>query len=114
MKRILPVLILLICACENEEPVKEPVKPKVEETTTPSDEITYRLIYKENTGWGYQVFKGAKMLINQEHIPAVQGVKGFDTEEQAETTVKHLIERIKKGDPRPTLSVQELDSLGVI
>ena len=124
MKRLLPVLLILVYSCQSNQrddvgyssgyaTESNDTAVKTSPLESP-DKITYRLLYKENSGWGYQVFSGAKMLINQEHIPAVQGIKGFDTREQAEKTVLHLIERMKNGDPRPTLSVEELDSLGVI
>ena len=74
---------------------------------------SYKVIFKENTGWGYQIFDGSKMLINQEHIPAVQGTKGFETKEHAEIAAKFILNKIDNGIFPPTISPQELDSLGV-
>ena len=70
--------------------------------------------FKEDTGWGYQIFEGSKLLINQEHIPAIQGIQGFSTKKKAEKTAQFVLDQIDKGNFPPTLSKEILDSLGVL
>jgi hypothetical protein len=68
----------------------------------------------EEQGWGYNILKNGKQYIHQPHIPAVQGVKGFSSEEKAATTADYAIYKIHNGIIPPTISSEELDSLGVL
>jgi hypothetical protein len=64
--------------------------------------------------FGYKILKDGKMIINQMNIPAVQGNKGFPSQESAMKTGELMLNKIKKGVFPPTISKEELDSLGVI
>lgn len=77
-------------------------------------EYSYKVIYEENKGWGYQIFEGNTMVINQMHIPAVQGIQGFSSQENAATTARYIIKKINEGIFPPTISVSTLDSLRVL
>lgn len=83
-----------------------------EDFTPPSH--SYKVIFEENKGWGYQIFEGEKMIVNQPHIPAVQGIKGFSSQKNAEITAEYILKKIEEGNFPPTISVQTLDSLGVL
>lgn len=76
--------------------------------------VTYNAVYHGEIGWGYQIFKGRKLVINQEHIPAVNGLHGFKTQHQAELAAEFVIEKMKEGWDRPTVKAEELDSIGAI
>lgn len=65
-------------------------------------------------GWGYQIFEGNTMLINQEHIPSVPGINGFSSEEKATKAVEYIVTQMDQGLFPPTVSPQILDSLGVL
>lgn len=116
MKKLLFLLFLALfsCSSDSDNALTSEKKKTVHTETKNNDQITYKLIFREDLGWGYQVFLGSKLFINQEHIPAIQGMKGFDTREKAEITVLFVIEKIEKGETQPTLSVGELDSLKVL
>jgi hypothetical protein len=118
MKRILFCsCFLLIFSCKT--------KPEIEsddsnvpdkESKTNSTEPVYSIFTTETEGlgWGYQILKDGKLMINQDHIPAVQGNKGFSSKEAAEKTANFMLEKIKKGIFPPTISIEELDSLEVL
>lgn len=93
----------------SENSVKRP-----QETATSSSKKSFLAIYDENLGWGYQIYSGTKVVIDQKHIPALNGMYGFQTRGQAERAAQFIIERMEAGDPRPSVSPQELDSLGCI
>lgn len=78
------------------------------------ENYSYQTINNHEAGWGYQILKGDKVYINQPHIPAVQGVNGFATEEKARITAEFALYKISNGIMPPTLSKLELDSLGVL
>lgn len=87
-----------------------------ENTNAVSSEEKYEVITTVNPDqtYGYQILKDGKLMIDQKNIPAIQGIQGFSSKKDAETTASFAIEKIKKGAFPPTISVDELDSLGVI
>jgi hypothetical protein len=67
----------------------------------------------KSQGWGYDLtINGAK--IHQPTIPAISGNHSFATQEDALKTGNFAAEKMKTSGSLPTLSIHELDSLGVI
>lgn len=141
MKLILGTLLLVsLCACsegsknlddaqiehtlvdENSESVGNTPSNSSSETKNPKDENkpisksnwSYKVTFISEGNWGYQLFDGATMVINQSSIPSIPGVNGFDSREKADKTAKHIIQKLEKGIFPPTVDRQELDSLGVL
>lgn len=81
---------------------------------TGTGEWTYKVVMNSEKNWGYQLFQNGKMIINQTTIPSVQGMAGFDSQEKAERTAKHIISKLEKGVFPPTVDKKELDSLKVL
>lgn len=69
-------------------------------------------ITKQNSGYGYQILKKRKILINQPYIPAIQGEKTFKSEEDAQKTAHLVINKMHKYS-LPKISVHELDSMKI-
>jgi hypothetical protein len=70
-------------------------------------------VYSVSTGYGYKILRGKDILINQAHIPAVNGIVHFYSEEQAKKTASLAITKIRSGFFPPTISIHELDSLKI-
>jgi hypothetical protein len=69
---------------------------------------------KDGTGgFGYDLLNGGKVTIHQPHIPAVSGTSGFSSKEDAEKVGNLMLLKIQKGIMPPTITVEELDSLGI-
>lgn len=69
---------------------------------------------KDGTGgFGYDLLNGGKVTIHQPHIPAVSGTSGFSSKEDAEKVGSLMLMKIQKGIMPPTITVEELDSLGI-
>ena len=79
-----------------------------------TDQYTSEAFFTEGTGWGYRILNQGAPYINQPHIPAVSGVKGFESEQNALKTADFAIYKITNGVVPPTISKTELDSLGVL
>lgn len=82
-------------------------------------EITYRVFENDSlqnsvSGWGYEVLMDNRPYIHQEHIPSIPGNMGFATKEDAEKTAQLVIKKIEKGIMPPSITPQELDSLGIV
>jgi hypothetical protein len=67
-------------------------------------------------GFGFEITSNQQggMRIRQETIPAVHGNHPFLSEENAANTAMLMISKMEKGIMPPAVSVEELDSLGVV
>jgi len=65
-------------------------------------------------GFGYDIFMYRSLYVHQPHIPAINGNRGFDTEEQAHKVAEFIVYKIKNNIMPPSVTPQELDSLGVL
>lgn len=82
------------------------------ELTDTLDHFSFSTIESEN-GWGYDIFNNGDLYIHQPHIPAISGIQGFFSEEDAAECAQLAIHKIENGIVPPTLSRTEMDSLGI-
>ena len=68
---------------------------------------------QNSLGWGYEVWKDGALIINQTHIPAIQGLRAFASQEQAQKAVDIIKIKLDKGIFPPTISIDELQGIGV-
>jgi hypothetical protein len=132
MIRLFPLCILSLLSCtEQKTETQTPATPNatekqtstsiesnkstVDSTTALNKKTDYSVksIQTEN-GWGYQIFKGKKLLINQPTIPAVQGNKSFSSELDAIKVGELVVNKLLQNQFPPTVSSEELISLGVV
>ena len=76
--------------------------------------LTYKLIAAPNHTWCYDVFADGRLMIHQTSAPALPGNEGFKTKEDATKVALLVIEKIKKGEMPPTISIDEMKKLNVI
>ena len=88
--------------------------PPSPENTDPNGNYSVKTLLKDDGSWGYQIFLNENMMINQHHIPGVSGLRGFINEEKARRAGDFVIWKIKNRGGQPRVTVQELDSLGVL
>lgn len=69
-------------------------------------------ITKQKAGYGYQIIKSGKSLIDQPFIPAIQGEQAFKDSMQARKTAELVIHKIGNSS-FPRISVNELDSMKI-
>ncbi|MCF8330678.1 MAG: DUF4907 domain-containing protein [Crocinitomicaceae bacterium] len=120
-------LFFLLISCENStDQVKSTIVNETDPETPPSA-TTEEKIEVENVrkspyevktiqnslGWGYEVWKDGALVINQTHIPAIQGLRAFTSQEQAQKAVDIIKTKLDKGVFPPTISIDELRSIGV-
>jgi hypothetical protein len=121
-------LLLLSCIGKSEESIIEVVNndefndkieaqnmKEVKQTVNlPEDLYSLKTTFSPENGWGYQILNNGELYINQPHMPSVPGNEGFDSEEKATTTGEYIIYKLDNGFFPPTISPEELDSLGVM
>lgn len=64
--------------------------------------------------FGYEIWIDGKKIIYQATIPGVPGIQGFATEDSAQKVGELVADKIRKNQMPPTVTPEELDSLGVL
>ena len=76
--------------------------------------LTYKIIDAPSKTYGYDIYADGKLMIHQPSIPAMPGNDGFKTKADATKVAQLVIDKIKKGEMPPTVSIEELKKLNVI
>lgn len=63
-------------------------------------------------GWGYNILADKKIHIKQEFIPGIPGKQGFKSADDA-LKVGNLVLKKISSDLSPTVTIKDLDSLGI-
>ncbi|MFV0376631.1 MAG: DUF4907 domain-containing protein [Mangrovibacterium sp.] len=66
-----------------------------------------------DSGWGYKIIIEGKAYINQPSIPAISGIKSFQSEQDARKVGRLVLKKIGDGQ-MPTISLHEIDSLKIV
>ena len=122
---VLIILVLVFVSCEEGANKKSSENsPKNEDLTLTDKPVeaekreknssVYEVRTVENaSGWGYEVWQHGALVIKQEHIPAVQGIRAFSSQEQAQKAAEIIKAKLDQGIFPPTMSMAELQSIGV-
>lgn len=132
MLRILFIYIILIfiscsTSTKHEQEERDITAPAVNEITgagaastnlpVSDTSVTVKVFSNEGDaqlkGFGYDIYIDGKRYVHQPHIPAVAGSRGFATEADARKTAEFAAYKIQHNIMPPSISAQELDSLGV-
>ena len=98
---------MFLCSCYAKQEDKTPVKqPAFTSLAVQQDG-------KQAGPWGYVIFHNDKLMIQQFTIPAVEGNRHFDNQQQA-ALVGNLVAEKLNHTQHPGVSKKELDSLGII
>lgn len=117
------LLFLTVISCKNQpaqalntegsQTLNTPVETAISNAKT-SKILTFQVIDAPNKTFGYEISVDGKKLIRQTSIPAVAGINGFKTAAQAEKVAQFLIEKMKKNEALPAISLDELRQLDVL
>lgn len=67
----------------------------------------------KSLGWGYDICIDGETRIHQPILPGVSGNQSFSSEEKAKITGEYAAKKMKNSGGLPTLTINELDSLGI-
>ena len=95
------MLFLLLTACN-------PTGQKTKE----NDSYSFKT-FMVGKYWGYDIYKDNQLLVHQPNIPAIEGNRGFSSEQKAISVANLAIKKLRNGIMPPTISIEELDSLKV-
>jgi hypothetical protein len=96
--------------------VKQEVKKEVKEQKNPyaDAEITIKIIPAANKTFGYDILLYKRPLVHQPNIPGLPGNEGFTTKERAQQVAEFVVTKIKKNEMPPTVSIDDLNNMGVL
>ena len=77
-----------------------------------SQNVTIKIIAGEESTFGYDI-EGSSIRIHQPNIPGMPGNKGFRSKADAEKVAQLVAFKIRNNISPPSITSQELDSLGV-
>jgi len=108
------VALMVLSACEQSE------KTKKEDADIAQDEIqiTQRVNYEISTlhllkGWGYQIRKNGKLILDQPTIPGRPGLNGFQSQEDAQKVAELVVSKLKAQVFPPTVNEDDLKNLNI-
>lgn len=112
---------LIFCQSELHHNVAEKkikAQPQHQEQASPSSlevfkniTITSKLIPAYNNTWGYDILVESKLMIHQPAIPGIPGNEGFKTKKAAQKVADLVVNKIKKGEMPPSVTIEELKKL---
>jgi len=126
-KNFLFFILLLVCNISvnaqisnksKKKSTQKNVQNKQDAPAFPSSEsfknakLTYKIISAPNNTWCYDIFKDGSMCIHQNSIPGIPGINGFTTKEKAEKVAQLVVKKIQNGEMPPTVSQDEMKSVG--
>ena len=79
-----------------------------------TDSLSYKIIEGIDHTYGYEISLNGRILVHQPSIPCLKGTKGFVRKEEARKVAELVIAKIRKGIMPPTVTVQELKTVGVV
>ena len=125
MKNHLKLAALILSCCMSitmlfAQAPSAPVQPPGNAAKSPAasayanSKLTYKIIDAPKHTWCYDVFADGRLMIHQTSAPALPGDEGFKTKEDAAKVALLVIEKIRKGEMPPTISIDEMKKLNVI
>lgn len=67
----------------------------------------------DNT-WGYNILVENELILTQPCIPGMSGNEGFKTKADAESVAKLVIQKMKRGEIPPSVTLEEMKKLNLI
>ena len=82
-------------------------------SSTTETSFTFKIIVAADNTFGYDIFQNNRMVIHQPIIPGTSGAHGFKTKSDAEKVAQLVMQKMKNGERRPTVTSEELNKIGI-
>ena len=79
-----------------------------------SAKLTYKIIDAPKHTYCYDVFADGRLMIHQTSAPGLPGNEGFKTKEDAGKLALLVIDKIRKAEMPPTITIEEMKKLNLI
>jgi hypothetical protein len=113
------LVVFVILSCNNDEKNNSARNTVVNKSEQPQRKIEIMIFRNDTipgsnlTGFGYDIHVDGNPYVHQPHVPAVSGLKGFLTEEDARKAAEYVSRKFEMTNSLPRVSKEELDSLGI-
>lgn len=117
------ILFLFFIYCKPQQAISQPVNSKNDLSQAPQNKPVLKIkIFKNDTlkdnstraGFGFDIFSNGTLYIHQPGIPAIAGNKGFNSAADANKTANLMVYKVQNNIMPPSISKEELDSMGVL
>lgn len=72
------------------------------------------ILTNQDRTFGYQILLNGSPIIRQPNIPGLPGNAGFSNQAKAMKTAGYILQKVRRNEMPPSVTVAELDSLGVL
>jgi hypothetical protein len=79
-----------------------------------ASEITYNIFSAQNNSWGYDILLDGRVFIHQPCKPGLAGNEGFKSKRITRKVAHFVINKIKKGEFPPSITINELKKLNAL
>jgi len=87
---------------------------KKQENLYAGTSISVKIIQSGNKTFGYDILINGRILIHQPNRPAMPGNEGFQTQKQAQKVAEFVVNKIRKNEMPPTVTIVDLNRMGVL
>ena len=115
---VLLLIFLLPCSSSAQTHLEQPAVEQKPTVSFPGSDgsfskakLTYKIISAKNKSWGYDIYVEGKLLIHQSSVPALPGNEGFKSKQAAGKVATKIIEKIRKGENPPSVTIEEMKAL---
>jgi len=108
---ILAIYLVITLKSKKEIPVNNQITTKVNPYL--NSKIDVKTYQSTDKTWGYDITIDGQLYVHQPTIPAIAGNTGFKTELDAQKVAKLVEDKIRKNDLPPSVTLEELKSLGI-
>ncbi len=89
--------------------------PKADREPKQSPPAFSAATFQTANGWGYRIFvNDTTVLIEQPFIPGKPGMSGFESPVKAQKASELVLEKLKKGQFPPEVTLSELEAIDVL
>jgi hypothetical protein len=111
---IFSILISLTLSVQTNDAQSKSISKPAKADSHRNMSCTYNIIPSENKTWGYDIYMEKRLYIHQPSMPGLPGNEGFKTKADAEKVAKLVIDKIKKCEMPPTVTIVEMKKLKVL
>lgn len=79
-----------------------------------SSNLRYKIISTPNNTFGYDIYAGNHLAIHQSSVPGLPGNNGFKIKAAAIKVAELVMQKIRKGEMPPTVTLEEMKQLKAI
>lgn len=95
------------------QPAANPAPPPKAAAHANAD-LTFKIIAAANNTFCYDVYVEGRLMIHQTSAPGLPGNEGFETKAGAEKVARLVMDKIRKGEMPPTVTIDEMKKLNAI